>query len=168
MKSIPQLKPTGENRKIFPRGSWGFQWKTRPLHWTPRICLVVSKPGGLRARNESGASGSSPNGSHGSVLNKLSEKRARPGSSLATRITCKPGHIWQHGSPRTCLSPHGRVQKRPDPKTGFLPPQTSDFIDFKNGQIQKLGFLPHQTAWMSNSQIFRCEPSRTGVCVCVC
>ena len=40
-----------------PRGSWGFQWKTRPLHWTPQRCLGVSKPGCLRALNTSGASG---------------------------------------------------------------------------------------------------------------
>ena len=40
-----------------PRGSWGFQRKTRPLHCTPQRCLGVPKPGCLRALNESGVSG---------------------------------------------------------------------------------------------------------------
>ena len=41
----------------YPRGSWGFQWKTRPLHWTPWRWLGVPKPGCLKAPNQSGASG---------------------------------------------------------------------------------------------------------------
>ena len=38
---------------VLRRGLWGFPWKTRPLHWTPRRCFGVSNPGCLRARNES-------------------------------------------------------------------------------------------------------------------
>ena len=66
VEAQPQRKRFGtgskENSAAFwsfpmPKGSWGFQWKTRPLHLTPQRCLGVSKPSCLRALNASGASG---------------------------------------------------------------------------------------------------------------